>query len=201
MNKPIDQTHLDLLANALLLAHPQADHRRERHEIGAGGIGDRWPGLERLPVFLAGDTHEAGERLGEGVNPRPPGVGTVLAEGADRDANNLGVIFARFLVGNTEFSLGLGPQVVDDDVSGPHQAKIELPTFGLGEVENDSAFVTVNTNKVAAVVVHLGANGPRLVAIRRLDLDDVRAHIAQHRSAIGTSQHAGNIEHANPCKR
>src|SRR5262249_42023134 len=55
MNLTVEQTHLDLLTNALLLAGPQADHRRKRHQIGARGVGNRRSSFERFPILLASD--------------------------------------------------------------------------------------------------------------------------------------------------
>ena len=107
VNQPIDQTHLDLLADALLLARPQAQHGGERDQVGASRVGNRRTGFERSAVTFAGDAHETRQRLGERVDAGPARVRPILAEGADRDADDRCVVGARFLVAHAELGLGL----------------------------------------------------------------------------------------------
>ena len=108
VDQPVHQTQLNLLANALLLAGPQADHGGKGDQIGTGGVGDGRTGLQGLAVPLSGDAHKAGQRLGEGVNARPAAIRSVLAKGADGDADNFLVVLTRFFVRHPPAWLWLG---------------------------------------------------------------------------------------------
>ena len=184
-----------------MFPHPQADHGRQGDEVGAGRVGNGRAGLERFAVPLARHAHEAGQGLGQRVNARSAAVGTVLAKGADRNADNLGIILAVFLVGDAQLGFGLGAQIIHNDVGGADQPKIQRLALGLGQVEHNAALIAVDAEVEAAVVFDFRTDGPRLIAVRRLDLDHVRAHIAEHGGAVGAGQHAGDIQHPNSCQR
>ena len=198
VNQSVHQTHLDLLADALLFARPQSQHGGERDQIGAGRVGNRRAGLERPAATLAGHAHETRQRLGERVDAGPARVRPILAEGADRDTDDRGVVGARFLVAHAELGLGLRTQIVDHDVRGAYQPEVQVLARGFGQVDDHAAFVAVDAHVHAAVVGDLGADGARLVAVRRFDLDDLGAHVPEHGRSVRRGQHASDVQHANP---
>src|SRR5262249_32091237 len=77
-----------------------------------------------------------------------------------------------------------------------------------GEVERDAALVAVAREVVGAQGRQTGQRqewrppGTRLVAgAGALDLDDLRAEVAEHLSAERSSQHARGVQHAQPGQR
>jgi hypothetical protein len=76
------------------------------------------------------------------------------------------------------------------------QLQQHLAALGPGEIERDRALVAVDAGEVGrdALPVERRAPGARLVALRRLDLDHVGAMVGQHLPAVGTAQHARQVD-------
>ena len=78
--------------------------------------------------------------------------------------------------------------VLDHRVGAVAQPHHQLAAFGLLEVDGDRLLVAVHRGEVAAerpqlVVGMVGADDPRVVAVERLDLDDLRALVGQQHGA------------------
>ena len=201
VDESVHQAQLNLLTNTLLLAGPQADHGGKGNQIGAGGVGDSWPGLQGFSVPLSGDAHKAGQCLSQGVNARSSAIRAVLAKGADRDADDFLVIPTRFFVRHPQLGFSLGAEVVDNDIGRSNQPEIQGFALRLGQVQHQAAFIAVNPDVQAAVILDPGTNGTGLIPIGRLNFNHVRTHIAQHGRAVRTGQHTGDIQNANPLQR
>jgi len=136
MYETIDQTQLDALTDPLCLSDPQADHGGECDEVRAGRVCDRHAGLERRAIRFASGAHEAGERLCERIGAGPAGVRTAFSEGADGDVDDARIVRHGILIGHPQLLLGVGAQVLNDDVRRLHQPVIDPPPFGFRQVED-----------------------------------------------------------------
>ena len=92
--------------------------------------------------------------------------------------------------------------VLDQHVGPRDQPAQDLACLRLAEIEPEAALVAVD----AEIVCRLAADmrwspGAGIVAIRRLDLDDLRAHVAERHRAQRAGQHPREIEHLDAVER
>jgi hypothetical protein len=66
------------------------------------------------------------------------------------------------------------------------------------QIDHDVALVAVEAEIGTALRPALRAEVAALVAVVRFDADHVGAEVAEQRRAVGTGQHRGDIEHAQP---
>ena len=127
-----------------------------------------------------GDAHQAADRLDERVVPRQVGT-ALLAEAGDLAVDDAPVPFRDLLVADAEPLQGAGAEVRDDDVRALAQARRHRCVRRLLEVERDRALVAVRRVVVGRPAGGVGGRLPaaRVVAARRLDLDHVRAEVAE----------------------
>ena len=114
-------------------------HRGERPHQGGDLVGQGDGGQQRPAIGLAVDAGETGHRLGQGGEPGPLGVGTVLAEAGHPGDDELRVLGDQ-VVGHQPERLELpGPEVLHDHVGGADQPTEHGDALGVLEVEHDAA--------------------------------------------------------------
>ena len=77
-----------------------------------------------------------------------------------------------------ELSHDAGPEVLDEDVRARGEPHEGLPPGRGLQVEDDAALAAVEGGEAGAVGAGARAHLPRRIAVGRLDLDHVRAHVA-----------------------
>ena len=89
-------------------------------------------------------------------------------------------------------------QVIDEDVGAVYHALQDRLALGGGDVERQAALVAVRGHKVGGFAVdERRPPATRLVALAAaLDLDDVRAHVAQVHGAVRPRQRLGHVDDA-----
>jgi hypothetical protein len=195
----IVERHVERLALARLVAMMQrqqhADHAVQSH----AEIDQRRAHAHRPGVLRAVDAHQPGHRLHSGVVAGQAAIGTVIAEAGDVAIDQLRELrLEHLLVADAPFLERAGLEVVDQDVGGLEQAQQHLAPLGLGEVERRHALVAVHADEVRrGAVAERRAPVAHLVALRRLDLDDVGAVVGEHLRAVGPAEHAGQVDDAD----
>lgn len=175
-----------------------------RHGTQAGReIDDRKRHLERPAARFAVDRHEAGKALRDGVVARKPGERAVGAVAGDRTMDEAREALAQavFVADAPALERAL-LEVVDQHVGRIEQAEQHVASVGMRQVEREIALVAVEPPVVAGESVrHRRAPVARFVALRRFDLDDVRAVVGEclraERSRINTAQ----VHHAHARER
>ena len=147
---------------------------------------------------VGGDSRLSLDRRRVG-HPRAPR--TVLAVTSDRGVGTTRVAGRDRLVIQPEGGEGTGPEVLHDHVGGVAEPKSDLAGTRHVEVDAHVALARVLLGVVARDLPVAGERLPGQVATRRLELDDVGTQVEQRLSAVGTSQHAGEINHADAFER
>ena len=100
------------------------------------------------------------------------------------------------LVAQAPFLHGAGLEVFGQHVGAFEQAQQDLAAGGLADVERDRLLVAVDADEVAGVRLVAERRAPvaHLVALRRLDLDHLGAVVGQDHRAVGTAEHAGQVD-------
>jgi hypothetical protein len=197
--------------HSLPLAGALARGEREEdamHRVEAGAdVGDGDPDPRRTGAGLTGDAHDPAHGLPEDVVPREAPVRAVGAEPADRRADEALVArLQHLLIAEAPLLECARLEVVDDHVGVLEQAQRDLLALGLGQVEHHAALVAIAEEVVRALAAVTGrcvwrvaarerrAPGARVVEGRRLDLDDVRAVVAEHHRADRAGEDAGQVD-------
>ena len=183
---------------------------RPRHEGGEHGDGcvergddvdDRNARLRRR-LGRPGDAHQPADRLHERVVAGQVAARS-LAEAADLAVDDAPDCRATPLVVEPEALERARLEVRDDDVRALAQLPRQLEVGRVLEVEHDRALVAVGGVVVrrAPLRVRRRQPAPRVVAGRRLDLDHVRAEIAERLADERPREDAGEVDHEDPVER
>ena len=177
------------------------EDRLRRHEP-AGLVAQDGRRVARLAGELIHQARDAAQPLDDVVIGRPPAVGPVLAPAVDAGVDQPRIALAQRLRPEPEPIELLRPDVVHEHVGPIDQPQQRLARRRGLEVEHDAALVAVDPHEQRGhVAAHARPGVARGVALRRLDLDDVGAEIAQHLRGIGPEHHRGEIEHAHARER
>jgi hypothetical protein len=202
------RSHIDRMASTaagLVGAQDGADDADGAHG-GGHQVADAGAHLHRRVPVGAGDGHDAAERLGHHVVGRPVGVGAFagapVAEAADGGVDQLGEAFVQGLVAQAEAIHDTAAIVLDHRIGVLAQADHQRAPLRLLEIYGDRFLVAVDRGEVAAeraqlVVVVIGPDDARVVAVDRLDLDDLRALVGQQHGAERPGQHLRKIDDAD----
>jgi hypothetical protein len=127
----------------------------------------------------------------------PVGVGSVLseAEGADVEQPRVGA--GQAFVAQPQPRHRLRPDAVDKHVAGFGHAQQGPPPALLLQVEHDAPLAGVGLQEERAGAAAAGSGPAQDVALGRLDLDHVRAHVGQDRRGVGPHDHRGQVEDAD----
>ena len=101
----------------------------------------------------------------------------------------------RGLVAEAPLLHGAGLVVLDQDVGVLEQAQEHALALGPAQIETERALVAVDADEVGSVLAGIEGRAPvaHLVALRRLDLDDLGAVVAQDLGGVWPAQHPGDV--------
>ena len=137
----------------------------------------------------------ARERLHDHVVGRLVAIRAVLAEARDGAPDQLGILAAQLVGAQPEAGEHARPVVLDHHVAGGREPPHQLDAFRGLEVDHDAALVAVERDEIDAVGTdEMRLHGARQIALRRLQLDDLGAEIAQHLRAIRPRQDLRHVE-------
>ncbi len=184
------------------LAAPAAIACMDRRERGDGGIescddvDDRDARLRRS-VGRAGHAHQPADRLDERVVARECRA-LPLAEARDLAVDDAWVDGGDLLVAEPEALERARLEVRDHHVRALAQPTCELAVGGVAEVEDDRALVAIRGMVVGGAALRIRRRRPasRVVAVRRLDLDDVGAQVAERLRDERAREHPGQVDDA-----
>ena len=197
--------HRDVDVLALAGQMPVADRGEDRDRRVHSGheVGDRDAHLHRLTVRRSGDAHDPAHRLDEGVVGGPRRVGSGMAEAGHRAVDERREIVLEVAVPEPVLRKGAGLEVLRQDVASRDEPAGDRLPLRVAEVEGDGTLVAVRPREVGALRAVL-AVGPGQVGRsevagvvagpRPLDLDDLRAEVAQDLGAVRPGQNTGEVE-------
>jgi len=141
------------------------------------------------------DGHEPAIGLHERIVPGPVAERPLRAEGRDRAVDEPRIDRPRALPAEPQLLDGPRAERLDEDVGALDQTLEDRPpVFGL-HVDGQAPLAAVEAHEGGALLSPEGRRpGPRVVAApRTLDLDHVRAHVAQDLGAGGAGHVLGQI--------
>ena len=181
-------------------AAQQRDDRKGAVQAGAE-IRHRHAALHRRAVGLAGHAHDAAHRLHRDVEAALARARSRLAEGRDRAIDELGLLGPERLPAKTQAIHDAGTVVLDHDVGGQDQPARRRLVRGVLEVEHDRALVAVERGEVLAEARADRRPLAQHVALGRLDLDDLGAHVGQQQAAERSRRDLAEFDDLHACKR
>ena len=96
---------------------------------------------------------------------------------------------------------GAGAHVVDEDIRRLDQPVQRVPRLGLLQIDRKAALVAVHRHEDGRVAMPLRRQRTSVVAVRRsLDLDDVRAHVAEQHAAKRAGDQIAELEYSDTFK-
>ncbi len=206
----VDHADIDELALAGLVG---AQDRRDDAE-GAGDrrhdVADAGADLHRRVLVGPGDGHDAAHRLADHVVGRKVRIGALagadVAEAADRGVDQLRVARVQRLVAEAQAIHDAAAVVLDHRIGIVAELQDEFAAGRRLEVDGDRLLVAVHRGEVAAerlelIVGMIGADDARVVAVERLDLDDLRALVGQQHRAVGAGQHLREVDDPHAIER
>jgi len=168
---------------------------------GSDDIDDRDARLRR-DVGRTSDAHQPADRLHERVvaGHLPAAA---LAEAADLAVDDAGADGRDRLVVEPEPLERPRLEVGDDHVGALAETPRKLEIEADLQVESDRALVAIRCVMVRGATLRVGGREPaaRVVAGRRLDLDHIRAQVAQGHRDERAREHAGEVDDGDPLER
>jgi hypothetical protein len=160
-------------------------------EQAAHEVDERGAGFQRPPVRLAGHAHEPAHGLQEEVVAGHPGGGLAGPERGHRARDEARVGRTQRLPVDAPRRHQAGPEGLQQHVGALAQRPRETAVALVGEVERHRALVAVQPQEVRALAV-APRRSPRagvVAAVRALDLDHIRAEIAEQHRSVGPGEH------------
>ncbi len=191
----VHHRYLDVLALPGLLGLAQRGEQADGEVQPGARVADLRAGDEGRAVGHAGGAHRAAHRLRHVLVGLEVGVGTARAEALDRSHHDLRVDVVDLLPAEAEAVEHAGAEILHDDVALLQQVDEHLLTLGALHVYRDRALVAVEHGEVQAVGVrHVAQLPARRVALRRLELDHVRAQPGEQLRAGRARLHVHALE-------
>ena len=166
-----------------------------RGEEASENINERHAGLLWLPVGFAGDAHQAADGLHEQVVAGE--LGGAAAEAGERAVDEPGVGGAQRPIAEAELVHQPRAEVLHEHVSLAGELARPLGVLRRSKVEHDAALVAVHGLEIGGSSARVERWPPaaRLIAAAwSLDLQDVRAEIAEQHRRERPGQHAREVE-------
>jgi hypothetical protein len=174
--------------DVLPFAGALAGEERARDPVGRidarVDVRHRRGGFDRRAVLFSGMRHDAPGRLDDEIHAGVLRHRPALAEGGDRAVDEARIDCAQVVVAEALAVHHAGAEVLDEHVRVAHQAADQLDTGRLADVDTDAALVAVQPLEVEPADLRRQAPGAigvadAVAAPGLLDLDDVRAHVAE----------------------
>jgi len=106
------------------------------------------------------------------------------------------MFFGQRGVVEAEFGHHAGAEIFEQDVGGQRELACCCLVSILFQVEHDRALVAVDGCEILAVTVEDRRPLPHQVAFRRLDLDDIGAHVGEQATRKRSGQHLAELDNA-----
>ena len=118
-----------------------------------------------------------------------------MAEAGAGAVDDAGVDLFQHIIAQAELFHGAGTIVLDHHIGLLHHLLENLLGLGILQVQGDAVLAAVEVGVVNALVIDEGAHAPAVIALAGLlDLDDRGAHVRHQSPAVGTGQHAGQVQ-------
>src|SRR5262249_25973208 len=125
------------------------------------------------------------------------GEGARLPESADRRVDDARICRVHRLIAQAEPRRHAGEEVLDEHVGAARKLEREPRALRLLEVHRDPALVAIDGGEGGAHLPGPAQRAQIIAAPRPLELDDVRAEVAEECGAVRSRDDAGEIEDAN----
>ena len=191
------QGYVDTLAaGGAALARHECGRRAAVGEHARCHVDGRDAEANRRPVRLPGERHEPRIRRDHGVVARFAGQLAVGAVAGDGDVDEVGIDVVDAFPVDAERRGDLGQEALDQHVGVSDQPVEHGTRLGRLEVQDDVAFAAIDRAEIGAFAVAQDHwEIAVLVAVRRLDLDHVRAVVRKQLAAVGTCKDATDVHH------
>ncbi len=193
----LEHRDFDELAAAGFLARQQGD----RNGVGDRQRGDLVGQDGRRVARLAADRHQGGDAglaLDDVVIGRLAAIGPAVAVAVQRRIDQARIARAHRLMREAELFDLLRPHRMHENVGAGDQPPQRVRGRGLLEIEHQRALAAVEPHEQRRHVRRARRAGvARRIALGRLDLDDVGAHVAEHLRRQRPGDHRSQIENAN----
>lgn len=157
--------------------------------------------LHRRQPFLARDGHDPRHALRDEVESTLAGVGARLAETGDGGVDERRVDRREVFVTESERAHHAGPVVFHEDVRLRRERPEDRLAARILQIDDDAALVAVDGPVAGAFRAHAARHAAGGIPLRRLDLDHVRAHVAEEHGAERTGHDLRQIQYADACQR
>src|SRR5713101_7409823 len=176
---------IDLLSDAVALARYQRHRHTVRQHDCAHLIGYSTGKVDRILDVGGTGVHDAGARLRQVIERRLAAVGTKRPVARRTRVNQLGVVRAQILVAQPQAVGHALAEVLDEDVALGDKLVDDLARPGLAQVEGEALLVAIVGLEIEVAGCFRSADrkntAARIALLALLDLDDLGAHIGQHR--------------------
>ena len=175
---------IDPLTLGSIVACEQREHHSDRAEIRRRMIGLQAERTHRRVIRKAVDVKHPAERGQHGVVRDVIAIWTGLSERRNRAQHERWILPMQNFPAKPELVHRAGSEALDNDVGAARELKQDVGAARMLEVQRQRALVEiVEPEKEAAIamrqIVEEGADAASVVAVGRLDLDNVGAHVAQ----------------------
>ena len=139
----LGQGHVDLLTDMLRagLAFEEREHGAERRDDRGGVIRDADAGLHRRLARVPGHIGQSGHCLRDPVIGRPQPIGPGLAEPGYRHVHESWIDHPQARIVEPPALHCAGPEVLDYDVSTPHECVQQRAGLGARVIQRDAPLV------------------------------------------------------------
>ena len=194
----LEHRHLDRLAFPGARAVVERREHRGEHGERAGLVGDDGRHVARLAGERRLERREPARRLDHVVVGRLVAVRPRRAEAVGRAVDEPGIHGANGFVLEAEPRRRLRAEIVHHHVRGLGEPEQRLPARLVLQVEDDAALVAIAREEERRHPrMARGPEPARRVALRRLDLDHVGPHVAQHLRRPRPEHDRGDVEYPN----
>jgi hypothetical protein len=183
-----------VLASAGLVPEVQGREDADGGVQSGHHVEHRDAGAERLAVRVAGEAHQARDRLHDEVVAGQRRAAGLAAEAADRRVHDAGVGGRHGGVVEAEAGQATGLEVLHEHVGATGQLAGGREVVGVLEVQRDRPLVAIDAEVVRGdALAHRRLPRPGVVTGRPLDLDHLGAQVGQQHGRVRPGEDAGEV--------
>ncbi len=150
---------------------------------------------------LAGDGQDAGERLDDQVDSSAPPLRSALPKARHRGVDDARIDLLHLRGTEAELVERARPRRLQEYVRLRRKLEQDIDRLRPLEIEHQAALVAVERGEAHALALADRRCGAAHVALRRLDLDDIRAHVGEQRAGERPSDEVRELDDADSRKR
>ncbi len=188
---------IDVLALAGVGALEQGGRDGECGGHAGQHVAHRETGTSGAHFLVAGQRHDAGQRLDLAVVAGLVAIGTGAAEAGDGAIDQAGIDRAEGVVADAEAIHHAGAEVLHHHVGARDEAVDDVDCGRLLQIEREAAFVAVDRQprrRHASVGPFAGeGRAAHVLALTTFDLDDVGAEQGKLVAAVGAGEDLGEV--------